>query len=351
MHQVRDGWAIIIGMVYGVQVALYLNPIVNEGYRTWLLSSPWDPASGKLPFGSMFLSWQNLLMVGVLTVMAMGGGLPCWYVVAGFGICWLICSAVNMWDSDVRIHAYIIIATLALVPVALARNPLSLLPVLGLLPVVFDGNRRALKNLSNSTSSFAGNKISFLSTNKLGWPYDSLYPLPSQIVLSLVDKLCISLIAGLVSFSLAYLSAIWVGPNNELHGLVCMVSLFIVSSRLAVYLKGTAPPISFWARVTCRKLIIPKYDVIFVVPILCGVIVVGTTVAMNRTTLPATFAGAIIMSSVSFLCLAGYPSWMQWRLLGNVRHKFTRDAAKKFINLGSGQVANKSLASTLLSKK
>ncbi len=120
-------------------------------------------------------------------------------------------------------------------------------------------------------------------------------------------------------------------------GLAFMMGLMFVLSRLFAYLRGTAPPISLLGRLRTGRFIVPGYDLVFVIPVISILVSLGLfALAESRGLEPVPISGAIV-AAAALLNLAGYPQWISWQLTGHFRHKFTQDATKSFVNLGSGQ--------------
>ncbi len=182
--KVRDIWAIILAGFYGMWRAGSGHPLVDEQYRNWLAISPWLPDQHRLPFGSLFLGPRDVVVLLILTAITAWGGLTIYASLVAFLVTYSIIAAIVIWDGGARIHGWVILLVVTSLPLLLNLGHLAWLPLLGLLPVIYDGNLRCLRGLREHQWIAGPLKERLKSSpNPLGWPFGSLYPMPPVIQL------------------------------------------------------------------------------------------------------------------------------------------------------------------------
>src|SRR5262249_15126958 len=113
-------------------------------------------------------------------------------------------------------------------------------------------------------------------------------------------------------------------PNAEdqqvaLLFVLSLVALAVPGARFGIYCDGYAPPISFLGRLATGRWIIPRYDQVFVAPLLAvaaGSTLGGVAVLLG---LDLVVALPVVIAVVLFLSLGLGPSLQVWRLTGNHR--------------------------------
>ncbi|MGI9517156.1 MAG: hypothetical protein ACR2NP_08930 [Pirellulaceae bacterium] len=337
--RVRDIWAIIVVGIYGMWRAGSGHPLVDEQYRNWLIHSPWLPDKNRLPFGSLIPGPRDVVVLCIFAAITAWGGYAIYSTLVAFLVAWTFVAAMVIWDGGARIHAWIILLVVSSLPLLLDLGHLAWLPLLGLLPVIYDGNMRCLRTLRKH-QRIAGPLKERLkgSSHSLGWPFAWLYPMPPAVELKTSDRLFLGMTCGLGTASIVRLLEIGNGRlMPAMIGLAFVIAITCVVSRLFSYLRGTAPPISWLGRVRTRRLIIPGYDRVFVIPLLSVLVSLCLyAIGEGQQLEPAPISGAIVASAI-LLNLMGRPRLLDWQLTGHFRHKFIQDPQKTFVNLGSGQ--------------
>ena len=99
---------------------------------------------------------------------------------------------------------------------------------------------------------------------------------------------------------------------------VLAVGCLLAGGRLLAYTIGYMPPISFWGRVRTFRWIIPRYDVIFVAPLLILALVATLFWEPVWDIRPGRILAAITAGYV-FIALGFPPTLEEWRLTGSHR--------------------------------
>ena len=159
-----------------------------------------------------------------------------------------------------------------------------------------------------------------------GWPFGYLMPMESAEFLRPRRELICRI--GMLALWLHV--ALTLIPDVELrsHWAIVVLAIAAITSlrRLAVYMIGCVPPLSFFGRLSTGRLIIPAYDKVFVAPMLALIVCTFGIERMLTLGRAARYAAEIsnlmdiiapLALAVSVLITFGVgPSLRNWRLTG-----------------------------------
>lgn len=198
--------------------------------------------------------------------------------------------------------------------------------------------------------------------NEIGWPFFSLRPTDSYESLAPFHGVMLSLLAGswLLAGTSAVISLCWIwtpeidqsivyalhrpiSPTwnstetvgldvaTEIQDLALRIAMggllfanlvigVVAIGRLGIYLNGGhLPPISLWGRLRTGRLIIPKYDAVFLAPLVAllagfAVFLIGVSLGIN----PLYFGPVEVIITLMILLIMG-PKLKEWQLTAPCR--------------------------------
>jgi hypothetical protein len=143
----------------------------------------------------------------------------------------------------------------------------------------------------------------------IGWPHKQLNDFSIDLRIGYFLSFIISV---LVTWWLHIIR--WYMDEPYKFALLAIIIMFIVLIRIAIY--GYWPPISFWGRIWTGHLVIPRYDKIFIAPI----VIIMTGIFVPRL---LSYAGIkdTLTFELSFFCVLFEsfilpPRLKDWRLTG-----------------------------------
>lgn len=351
----RFVWLLVSAVSYGSFRASAFHPLLDADYRRWLELSPWR-AGKPLPSGPITLVAQDLVLL--LALLGLYHELewrlilfPCAFLV-GFQFT----SALLLWFTNHWGFAYLI--GFGLGTAILFRDKFDIL--LGLLCVNYGVN---LWGINRSLQTFPwklGWRMECRSFKEaeeqkekrsLGWPFDALSPESPALLIQKHDGICSSLLLGWLALTLTL-----VIPMRFEGWMVCLAltsygMMFGCLFRIGVYVHTCYSPISLLGRISTRRWIIPRFDVIFVAPLL-AVLTSGSfiTIAILRLVAlhvpgnrfkiltPDWQISLLFGTAITFYFLIQFtlgPSVNRWKLVGHHRTVFSPTGNKKlnFIEL------------------
>lgn len=302
------------------------HPLCNPAYAAWLKLSPWT-AGRPLPFGPVHPVWQDGVVIGVLTVIAV------WHAhlspilpMAVFGLVYLagmtalLVFARRWWSSLVLGFLWP-----ALILPGAEGWPMVFL-IAAIAVVVWHGHRQCLKafpwNFLKNTSCATGPvlqteiRINGRSATdmqfNLGWPFMALSPKVQPGSVSQLASICLSALFGWWSFCL--IERIKPDPLPELIVIFAFVAAVI---RWAVYASGITPPFNLWGRIAWGKIVVPGFDKILLTPAAAvGVAILGGMFIRHAGSwFPVT--ESCVFALVWYVLFAGGPTLRSWVLTGH----------------------------------
>ncbi|MGV3607032.1 MAG: hypothetical protein ACO1RA_11560 [Planctomycetaceae bacterium] len=276
MHfgQMRHVVVIALAVLYGCYRGTTFHPAFQEDYLAWLSRTPWRFPK-PLPLGPVLVVSQDWIVLLLLEVMLLDAPLEMRIVVIGsffFALC--SCWAIWIWLTDSRSAAYEMGFALGAVVLAYSFSPLVAAALMIAVHIL------SLMRWKQSFAAFPW--LGYTMWKQIqpwqisrprstphrsgladlrGWPYDMLSPQPLP-QLPRQERL---MIAGLVSWWMfVLLSLISRLAPRELvvmnaQMILALAAIHCLFSVLQ-YVGSHWPPISFLARITTGKWIIPSYD-------------------------------------------------------------------------------------------
>lgn len=89
--------------------------------------------------------------------------------------------------------------------------------------------------------------------------------------------------------------------------------------RLSLYLQGYHPPISLWGRIFTLRWIIPKYDSVFIAPIVALLVLITFTVVNFTIRISPLFLGPLTTISIVLALLNIGPTRSHWHFTSPCR--------------------------------
>lgn len=325
--RLRMGGAILlIGCIaHGAARVISAHPAFDTDYRSWLMAVPWTNRK-PLPFEPVEIVWNDAVVVVVFMLLSrlLPVSIAPWLVVA-----WLLANlamlGVSFFLTRTTEFCYLTLLGLGFA-VLMIRQPYVAIAILAATyAIAYLGIRRAL-----DAFPWEPRKIPDLSTNvhelvgprgHAGWPYERML---GQVVasrgLSRPDAILVTLLAAFWLYVLSSLLPQGVDRSVPAAFAFSMVLWLAPLIRLGAYTTGYEAPLSLFGRVATLRLIIPRYDVVFVTPLCTGV--VGLLVFLgSRPFAPLVIVLPIAAAVVVMVALLGPPSLRKWRLTGG--HKIT----------------------------
>lgn len=307
-------------LIYGVLRVYAFHPAFRKDYFEWLKQTPWRYGL-PLPLGPVHLVWQDAVIVGVLSRFAWWHWQESWWVVpCGFLAVYLLLMVVSFIRTGDAQHAYLLMFGLGGTLLVL-NSPVRLGVLLaGLYLAAVHGLRHSLGRIEDWDWAKFNERLGLDFEGKerrLGWPFDFLGPPRQHFPVSTGWAAAIGILAGWWVYGVAGLLR-FAHHWSTFHGCVVAFGCLLAGGRLMAYIIGYMPPISFWGRVRTFRWIIPRYDVVFVAPLLI-LALLATLIWVPEWDLPHGRLLSAITAAYVFVALGFPPSLEKWRLTGSHR--------------------------------
>ena len=314
----------IAAAVYGVARVLAFHPLYRKAYRQWLEQSPWS-AGQRLPLGPVALNWRDALPLGVVALAAhFHAGIDPLAPLALFAFVYLGALAATLLATEAGAAAAAVFAALPAMMLLADRPGWALLAALLTYGVGALGLRRSLRAFPwRKADDHAPTGIPSrrqMAKLPLGWPLDRLAPKPPEAPASPAVSYGVPAMVGW------WLYAIIVWATSEKHFnrpdyLGAFTILFFASAvlalfRLVAYAAGHRAPLSLAGRIATGRLLLPRYDRVFVAP--ACVLLVAAAAPAALAALHVHPAAAIALSAALVMATAFNvgPSHNAWHLTG-----------------------------------
>jgi len=309
-------------LLHGIGRATRTHPCFDGEYLAWLRTTPWTSAK-PLPQGPVHLVWEDAVIMSFFAIVSLI--LPAFVVpkliLTAFAA-YLAVITLSLWITDASGHGYLCALGLGFVVLYLKRAEIALAICLIVYVIAFLGLRRSLANLSWALLTLPRAKEDLLKKFRqaqIGWPYQRIMADVSRnrLVNSADAVLCVLLGA----FWLYACASLAFNPAQRqvlLALVLCFAPLITSLVRLSIYTLGYVSPISFWGRLFTLRPLVPRYDVVFLTPLLavaCGIAALAAFWGRvpDEITLLVPAAVAILVN------LLGPPGLRRWRLTGGHR--------------------------------
>lgn len=329
------GYIIFAAVLHALFRLIRFHPACNFQYASWLALSPWS-SNKALPLGPIHPVWQDLAVIGCLYALAR------WHLhadatipVMAFVITYLaglsllltltqvwpfFFAAGFLWPSllltiDKPFPTAIICAALVLVLWFGTRKSLKTFPWTQQIRKYPGMSRPAGQNSLLNREIRIENGHAFGMSSLIGWPYASLSPKPRFRPIS-----------TWVGFWISLLIAWWVycvikaSDAEPTPGLILVIGLCGAMARIICYFGGIIPPFTFYSRFVTGRLIVPRFDQVFVVPLAAvAMAITGDVIVSHWHSFYAAFEASFIFL-IFFVLLVGKPAMRNWVLTG--QHRF-----------------------------
>lgn len=314
----------------GVWRCAAFYPYPAGKYGKWLTLTPWRYGM-SLPKGAVQLNLTDLAIAAMLCLTTLvDREMPVVTPLAVFLYTYIIVTMISTINgiplTGYREKKFLI---LMIIPLAFYPEP-SINNMLISLAVCYLLCRSLLRDvlkafpwnqtlwMERDEDILARKSLKYVAT---GWPY-SVLAATEEKRFSIKNKTAaVILLNLLIVWYLHALLALNEDKNIPilLSFILCYFAALNIIIRLVVYLKGTAPPISFLGRIMNGYLIIPKYDRVFVAPLSIIALVILTIYFMPKSAQHAAwcFEGAVF--AILYISLGFQPGLNQWRNTGAVR--------------------------------
>lgn len=337
-NEVGAGLAIVTSVLYGGFRVAYFHPFFRKDYREWLQTSPWS-LGHKLPLGPVHVVWQDLFVLGVLSLATLRMSPPApWAVPLLFLLAYVAVAMVPLLFTGESVIAFVI-ALLAGGMGRWAREPIVVAALLAAVyGFCFLGLRRSLGrvhewdltwwNNQELSQIFSKNLANLNETSRkkiLGWPHDRISLRRNETPVSFRVGLCVSVLIAWWLYALLHVFARpGFGPAAVpvpwvVSFVLTVPGLVLAGSRTGIYLWGYASPVSLLARLVTFRWIIPGYDKVFIPPICIVTLVLYGPHAVNQLGIPWEYGVPLLMGLMVLVALTMPPGLDEWRLTGQHR--------------------------------
>ncbi len=357
--RVRFAIHFIAALSYGVFRAVGFHPNANEDYRRWLESTPWTSRL-PLPAGPITLVLQDLVVILLLLGLSQDFSLKALYIPVIFLTSYQATLAFINWELDEWALAYGVGFGLGAQCFFFRQPELQLAIGAACYPLTWFAVERSLRRFpwekSQEYEQLKSNLKETLNSrpalNSLGWPYDALAPTPPSDVICRHDAICLACLIGWW-----YLAVLWGSDRDARLPLLLLPKMLFVLApmfRIGLYVQGYRSPIDLWGRIRTGRLIIPRYDSIWVASLVAWLVVIplyweavaaglgfsGLFFSHSMTSIDPrsgleSWEMNLIPLAMTLMLLALFligPGLKRWRLVGKHRIVFAQ-ARKEFIEL------------------
>lgn len=312
---------------WGVYRVYQSHPLARPGYADWLARSPWA-AGQPLPDGPVHLVLQDVVVLVPFAgpAWAVFGDAAAVLLLKLFAVGYLAWLGLLLAFTGPRLFAYLVLAgTAGLVDL---DDPVQLLATAaGVYVVGLVGLRHSLDRFPWDVTLSQSARAAKAEATQTGWPFARLGPAPPPERFPRWEAAAVAATAGWWVFALADVAGRWGqrrGDPELAAGFVLLVlgygTLFVAIGRLNRYLNGYSSPLSLLGRIATGRLVIPRFDVVYVAPLLAGAAAVGVPLLGHfRFGLPVPVCGGLAIAATLFALIGVGPSRARWTLASRAR--------------------------------
>jgi len=314
----------LASVFYGFRRVVGLHPIWNDGYRTWLESTPWTSRK-PLPMGPVELVWEDGLTLGPLLLLSTTQPVPhAVHLLCAFLLSHLLAVAVTLWLTRIRPIGFTTAFGLGLA-VWLWRQPLLCLAALIVLYLIayvglrqglerFPWKPRKMIRLNNEWPEYGA------QVEPCGWPYDRmLRDVHGDPLIAPMDLVLCCIVVSWWFFVISSLAADH-SDRVAILSIFCILTMMLSPwIRLWLYVVAYRSPISFWGRIWTGRWIIPGYDQILIAPV-CSIFS-GPLVLylLHVSAVSLEYSLPVASGVATVVAVIVPPRLRRWRLTGNHR--------------------------------
>jgi len=312
--KMRMMFLVLASFFYGYYRVRAFHPLYSRQYWQWLCLTPWS-IDKPLPSGPVHLIWADLITLVPLTVLAYCNfsnyvSVPVIAFLSSYVV--LTCTMFETKQVSFNILC-LFLAPFTIYP--FANLYIAFLVLMLLYIICWAGLRQFLRGFPWNTKYWEADTVKELREQAIrlriiGWPFRYL---------NVSGSLEISVLAA---FLLSLLLTWWVhvirwAIDEPYHsGLLVIIALFVALVRAITYGGVHRPPISLLGRIFTGRLMIPRYDKIYVAPI-C-ILLAGTILpfSLGRLGFDQVWNFELCFFLIFFLALSLPPNLREWRLTG-----------------------------------
>jgi hypothetical protein len=307
-----------LALAHGSLRVFLFHPLYDATYRKWLSLTPWSPRQ-PLPKGPIHLIWTDVVAMAAMYLLAYSNvvelaPVPIFVFLAAYLL------PLNL--TFVRGHVFFPVVSLFLAPLAFYPRAdwlIASLVLVGLYVLAMVGLYQYFKGFPWNTDYWEADTVeelrqSALRQKVIGWPFNFLRVIDAPGVTVRAAFLASLLMVWWVH-ALALARSL-PGMDMPLAFIIPFASIYIAFFRTGFYTLRYRAPISLLGRLITGRLIIPRYDKVFIAPI-C-IILAGTIFPLVLYLLRLE-PGDLLECSlfmVVFLTFAMPPTLKTWRLTG-----------------------------------
>lgn len=288
-------WLLFIScaFLYGVLRVGWAHPIFRPRYCDWLLSMPWKPGM-PLPEAPILPTWQDAAVLAAAIVLGTihAGRYAVWIpfsMLCGAFLAFLPIALFLRWRPILWAQAIL----LCLAARFYLDSTVALLSAAGLLAVLLWGLRHSMQTfpwgltqagqlravltaffgLSENAPLFEPQLLDAAYPNGdwrafrgighvVGWPLWVLSPHKLRRFLHWAEVVALSLLVGWLVYMVTK------EDRSETSYAISAIAGILALLRVGIYCSCLLPPISLLGRLATGRLLIPRYDRVFVAPVL-----------------------------------------------------------------------------------
>jgi hypothetical protein len=325
-------FAVVLGFAaaaYGIWRVLGRHPVVRTRYREWLLRTPWrwqDP----LPAGPLLPAWQDLVVLAVLTVPAIGWPILSIFVPALTALVSysLIALFVAAFSRKLPLECFAGLWSAAAMLYFRDTPPAVALGAAVLLASAWRAAAADLRKLTDEEEPFTSGFLipsAIEQHGPLGWPYDVLTPHPLQQH-STGLLLAMAITVGLV---LAAIRPVKDMLDFEVEHFVVLAGGAIAFTRFVLLSTLAIPRLSVARRLRFGRLVSLRADSLALSSLAIALVgyLLPSVVLQMPTTGTNQFALAITILLALAFCLPS--SRETWRLTSHARLPRNKNRANR----------------------
>jgi hypothetical protein len=329
------GFSIVMMLMYGAIRGGYFHPLVNLPYGLFLARAPWQyPA--RMPLGPLQLVWQDAVVVLLATAIVILPPTDLRFIVwvpMTFVVAHAFVQCFANWYSGGRwaLTTFAFLVGCLFLAQGYVWLTLGLVGAIGMV-----GSRSIDLTLIDFPYDVCRRRdlrlfeIAAPSINRVAWPVAPSGRLPWYYRIAQGDALLVGAIVAWLMFCAASRE-----PNERdaasgllvVHGFLAVLA---VAARFLLYFAEHLPPISLLGRIATRRWIIPRYDVIYVAPLIAAAVAYAMPTLLTwRFNVPPITAIPLSTAATITLAFGLPPKWEEWHLTGHYR-EFRAVAGAKF---------------------
>jgi hypothetical protein len=324
-------WSVVIAgaAVLGLS-RFYFHPAYRREYRTWLACTPWTMAK-PLPLGPVHLIPQDALIVVALMFLMLSTGKVLLLPAFAFLFAYELAMAMTLFITGQRWAAYGLVFCLSFGVWFVQIEAWGLVVVMLVYPLAYWAHMQCLTRFPWPKVDFAKEPLlapftnigtAFVESNhaknqRLGFPFEYLSPKQNVPSISVAEGTAISLLAGVWAHA-CLANAPTAEARTAISFFTCIAPVTAVTVvRLALYCGVYWPPISVFGRLTTGRFIIPRYDRVFVAPLIASIVSIPGCLLFQETS--PVWGMPLVLTLGLWLNLNLGPKLLDWRLTGGHR--------------------------------